>query len=416
MRKKDISDAIGNINDRYIEEAADFQRKKKRTGKSSILQKSVAAAASFILVFILSVSTLVAADFSPAYEFLYTLSPSAAQKLKPVSMSCEDNGIKFEVISAYVEGSEAKIFISVQDIDGDRIDETTDLFDSFSINTPFDCSSSCENISYDTETKTATFLISISQWNEKDIIGEKITFCVREMLSNKQEYDAILTDLDLTQISATPKTITPTQILGGGGTNYNEMENNFQALKTTGILCSPIAEVDITAMGYVDGKLHIQVKYEDSLETDNHGYIYFKNDKGEEIHCIANIAFSTDSEHQERYVEYVYDLSDVDLTLFGHEANLSIWSLVLLGLPNSLIYAGIWPLSIRGLGRFTKIGSSLLVMGLCGNAILPLVYGYFADLFSVKQAYWVLVPCYLYLIFFAVYGYKIEAWSLIKKK
>ena len=45
MRKKDISDAIGNINDRYIEEAADFQRKKKRTGKSSILQKSVAAAA-----------------------------------------------------------------------------------------------------------------------------------------------------------------------------------------------------------------------------------------------------------------------------------------------------------------------------------------------------------------------------------
>lgn len=111
MRKKDISDAIGNINDRYIEEAADFQRKKKRTGKSSILQKSVAAAASFILVFILSVSTLVAADFSPAYEFLYTLSPSAAQKLKPVSMISEDNGIKIEVISAYVESGEAKILI-----------------------------------------------------------------------------------------------------------------------------------------------------------------------------------------------------------------------------------------------------------------------------------------------------------------
>lgn len=100
------------------------------------------------------------------------------------------------------------------------------------------------------------------------------------------------------------------------GDDGHSMENNFQALKTTGILCSPIAEVDITAMGYVDGKLHIQVKYEDSLETDNHGYIYFKNDKGEEIHCIANIAFSTDSEHQERYVEYVYDLSDVDLTQY----------------------------------------------------------------------------------------------------
>ena len=225
-------------------------------------------------------------------------------------------GLSLRSFRLMLRVTKSKIFISVQDIDGDRIDETTDLFDNFSINTPFDCSSSCENISYDTETKTATFLISISQWNEKDIIGEKITFCVREMLSNKQEYDAILTNLDLIQISATPKTITPTQIFGGGGTNYNEMKNNFQALKTTGILCSPIAGVDITAMGYVDGKLHIQVKYEDSLETDNHGYIYFKNDKGEEIHCIANIAFSTDSEHQERYVEYVYDLSDVDLTQY----------------------------------------------------------------------------------------------------
>ena len=132
---------------------------------------------------------------------------------------------------------------------------------------------------------------------------------------------------------------------------------------------------------------------------------YLSQKRAFQICCIFGLIFSLG-----------VVLSDVDLTLFGHEANLSIWSLVLLGLPNSLIYAGILPLSIRGLGRFTKIGSSLLVMGLCGNAILPLVYGYFADLFSVKQAYWVLVPCYLYLIFFAVYGYKIEAWSLIKKK
>ena len=312
MNAKKFSDAMSELDTKYIDEALNYKKKVKKP----IWIKWGAMVASLLLVFTMSVPALAAADFGPAYNLLYRVSPAIAQKLKPVSMSCEDNGIKFEVISAYVEGSEAKIFISVQDIDGDRIDETTDLFDSFSINTPFDCSSSCENISYDTETKTATFLISISQWNEKDIIGEKITFCVREMLSNKQEYDAILTDLDLTQISATPKTFTPTQILGGGGTNYNEMENNFQALKTTGILCSPIAGVDITAMGYVDGKLHIQVKYRDSLETDNHGYIYFKNDKGEEIHCIANIAFSTDSEHQERYVEYVYDLSDIDLTQY----------------------------------------------------------------------------------------------------
>ena len=131
---------------------------------------------------------------------------------------------------------------------------------------------------------------------------------------------------------------------------------------------------------------------------------YISQKRAFQVCCILGLVFS---------LGVVF--SDVDLTLFGHKANLSIWFLVLLGLPNSLIYAGIWPLSIRGLGRFTKIGSSLLVMGLCGNAILPLIYGHFADLFSVKQAYWVLIPCYLYLIFFAVYGYKIELWSFKKK-
>ena len=56
--------------------------------------------------------------------------------------------------------------------------------------------------------------------------------------------------------------------------------------------------------------------------------------------------------------------ADWSLTLFGHEANASIWFLALIGFPNALIYAGIWLLSIRGLGRFTKTGSSLLIMGL----------------------------------------------------
>src|SRR5690606_25151525 len=68
-----------------------------------------------------------------------------------------------------------------------------------------------------------------------------------------------------------------------------------------------------------------------------------------------------------------------EIILLGHRTDLSIWFVVLLGIPNSLTWAGIWPLAIDGLGRFTKVGASLLIMGLCGNAILPMVYGYFAD-------------------------------------
>lgn len=100
------------------------------------------------------------------------------------------------------------------------------------------------------------------------------------------------------------------------------------------------------------------------------------------------------------------------VTLLGHTADISIWFVVLLGLANALIWPGIWVMALDGLGRFTKTGASILVMGLVGNAILPLVYGYFADLFSVRQAYWVLFPCYLYLLYYSFYGHRVKRWSL----
>ncbi|HMF73586.1 MAG TPA: hypothetical protein VK616_19030, partial [Flavitalea sp.] len=58
------------------------------------------------------------------------------------------------------------------------------------------------------------------------------------------------------------------------------------------------------------------------------------------------------------------------------------------------------------------LGASVMIMGLCGNALMPLVYGYFADLYSLRAAYWVLVPCYFYLIYYAVYGHKIRKWKI----
>jgi len=98
--------------------------------------------------------------------------------------------------------------------------------------------------------------------------------------------------------------------------------------------------------------------------------------------------------------------------LFGHTADISIWFVVLLGLANSLVWAGIWPLALDGLGRFTKPGASVMIMGLCGNAILPLLYGYFADEYDVRIAYSVLFPCYLYLVYYAFYGHRVRRWSL----
>jgi glucose/galactose transporter len=104
------------------------------------------------------------------------------------------------------------------------------------------------------------------------------------------------------------------------------------------------------------------------------------------------------------------------VTILGHTTDISIWFVVLLGLVNSLVWAGIWPLALDGLGRFTKLGASIMIMGLCGNGILPLVYGYLADVFNVRIAYSVLFPCYLYLMFYAVYGHRVKTWEMFKNK
>ena len=104
-------------------------------------------------------------------------------------------------------------------------------------------------------------------------------------------------------------------------------------------------------------------------------------------------------------------LVDVPLTFMGHRINASLLFLNALGLPNALIYAGIWPLAIRGLGHHTKLGSSLLIMGLCGNAIMPQIYGLIADNYSLRAGYWILIPCFIYLIWYALHGHKIEYWK-----
>jgi glucose/galactose transporter len=100
-----------------------------------------------------------------------------------------------------------------------------------------------------------------------------------------------------------------------------------------------------------------------------------------------------------------------EVNFLGHQSDISIWFVVLLGLANSLVWAGLWPLALDGLGRFTKLGASVLIMGLCGNAIIPLVYGWLADRLNVREAYWVLFPCYLYLVFYAFYGHRLRSWS-----
>lgn len=90
----------------------------------------------------------------------------------------------------------------------------------------------------------------------------------------------------------------------------------------------------------------------------------------------------------------------------------SIFFLALLGFANALVWPAIWPLALEGLGKFTSTGSALLIMAIAGGAILPLAYGQIAHRTGNSQmAYWVMLPCYAFILFYALKGHKIRSWK-----
>ena len=89
----------------------------------------------------------------------------------------------------------------------------------------------------------------------------------------------------------------------------------------------------------------------------------------------------------------------------------SIIFVALFGLSNAIVWPAIWPLALHNLGSFISRGSALLIMAISGGAILPLIWGKFSDIFSPQYAYWIMIPCYLIILFYSLRGYKLTSWS-----
>ncbi|WP_286263205.1 glucose/galactose MFS transporter [Thalassotalea atypica] len=84
--------------------------------------------------------------------------------------------------------------------------------------------------------------------------------------------------------------------------------------------------------------------------------------------------------------------------------------IALLGFANALVWPAVWPLALEGLGKFTAKGSALLIMGISGGALLPLVYGVLSETIGGQAAYAMMLPLYIYILFYAIKGHKIKQW------
>jgi FHS family L-fucose permease-like MFS transporter len=97
----------------------------------------------------------------------------------------------------------------------------------------------------------------------------------------------------------------------------------------------------------------------------------------------------------------------VALAIFGH-GPLAMWAVVSCGLFNSVMWPCIFPLSVKGLGRFTSEGSGILVMMVVGGAIIPVVQGALADHLGYQHSFAIVLACYAYLIYFGLTGYRVR--------
>jgi glucose/galactose transporter len=102
----------------------------------------------------------------------------------------------------------------------------------------------------------------------------------------------------------------------------------------------------------------------------------------------------------------------------------SILFVAALGIANALVWPAVWPLTLKGLGKFTKTASALLIMAISGGAIIPPLYGRFVDsnkmellsqglseaaasAQSATAGYWILLPCYIIILYYAIAGHKL---------
>jgi len=122
---------------------------------------------------------------------------------------------------------------------------------------------------------------------------------------------------------------------------------------------------------------------------------YLSQQKGLKLSAIAGILFTTCALLTKGYV--------------------SISFVALLGLANALMWPAIWPLAIDGLGKFTKKGSGLLIMGIIGGGLIPPLYGMLKEIPSIGNsvAFFIcMLPCYLYILYYSIFGHKVGRSSL----
>lgn len=151
------------------------------------------------------------------------------------------------------------------------------------------------------------------------------------------------------------------------------------------------------------------VDYAESLGMPNPEYYAWIAPVGMVTGYLAGIIFIPKYISQSKALLIVSVIAVVgSLSVVLMPKELSIYFVVLMALGCSLMWPAIWPLAMTDLGRFTKTGSSLMVIAIVGGALIPPLYGVAKDALGAQNAYWIAVPIFFYILYYALKGHKIR--------
>ena len=296
MNAENILGALGDVSDAWITDAEAPVRRRRPVRWMAVL--------AAVLVLTVALAATAAAYTDAGHAILYALSPAVAQALKPVNGSCEKNGVRMTVDSAVIENNTAYIRIDMTDLEGDLFDGSVDLYDSYSVDRAFDCVGHCTKEGYDEATHTVTYLIQLAPMDDTILKPGKVTFRVGELRGHAEQWEQVIDNVDLTCADPAPETLSNADLKTLYGWQGVPLEQDCLAPGEPTEICPGAA---VTGLGWVDGKLRVQIREQLSAELNTTGFVWLADEDDARLDTDYEIFF--DQANQFRYDNYDFDIT-----------------------------------------------------------------------------------------------------------
>ena len=276
--------------------------------------------ASVATVFLASSITVGAAMNDDVKNFLWYITPDLAALLEPIESTVEHDGIKMEIVSAMQDEDMAVVYVTMQDLEGNRIDETLDIYDYFMSKGR---SFTVERVGFDSTTKTA--FVRFMSFNGSSTDNFKLK--IRSFLSDKSVLEDVTFPLDLQNVKEQQTELLPDGTIRGSGGDGALLEGGVYVLPTgkLNIQTQLYDGMRITNIGLHHDKLYVQTEWPANNAID-HGEFYLVNAAGQKIHSTVNYSYGRDEQgkpiYAYNYQEDIFDVKDINLAEYELQAKI----------------------------------------------------------------------------------------------